>query len=142
MNQIQQKILLQVLKKGQEKFGYLAKEFTTEVAKSWNIPESELHELVISFPFLRTQPQGRNVIIVCKGKPCFIREPTIMEAIRGEIGIGPGETTPDGKFSIEMVNCLSVCDQAPAIKINGDLYVEMTTRKVAQILKRINEKVG
>jgi NADH:ubiquinone oxidoreductase subunit E len=136
VDQVQQKTLLEVLRKRQEKFGYLAKEFIAEAAKSWSISESELYELVISFPFLHTQPQGKNVIRVCKGKPCSIYKSGIIDVLKKEVGISPGETTPDGKFSIDLVNCLSACEQPPAIKINDDLYVEMDPSKIAQILRK------
>ena len=135
MDQGQERAVLQLLTEEQKKSGYLPKEFIDKAIKSQNISADELQKFIKSFPFLRTQPKGRNVIMVCKGKPCLLRISTIMEVLKGEIGIGPGETTLDGKFSIELVNCLSACDEAPVIEINGNLYVEITPSKVSQILK-------
>ena len=136
MDQAQQKTLLQVLRKRQEQFGYLAKEFIAGVAKSWNIPESELHELVVSFPFLHTQPRGRNVIRVCKSGPCYLKgSQMVVEGVEKEIGIKPGERTPDGRFSFEMVNCIGACDRAPAMLVNHDVHGNLTSRKIARILK-------
>lgn len=59
----------------------------------------------------------------------------IIETVEREIGIKPGETTPDGKFSFELTNCIGACDKAPAMMINHDVYGDLTPDKISRILK-------
>jgi NADH:ubiquinone oxidoreductase subunit E len=61
--------------------------------------------------------------------------PAVVEGISREIAIGPGQTTPDGKFTLELVSCIGACDQAPAMMINDKLYGDLTAEKIAGILK-------
>jgi NADH:ubiquinone oxidoreductase subunit E len=58
-----------------------------------------------------------------------------MGAIERELGIAPGQTTPDGRFSLELVNCIGACDEAPAMLVNNDLYGKLTAKKISQILR-------
>ena len=59
----------------------------------------------------------------------------VIKSVKKEIGIEPGETTPDGKFSFELVNCMGICDEAPVMMINGDAHVNLTPQKISQILR-------
>jgi NADH-quinone oxidoreductase subunit E len=76
------------------------------------------------------------VIKVCKSIPCFLREyQVILEAIEREIGIKANETTVDGRFSIQLTNCIGACDKAPSIMINDDFHTDVTPEKIPQILQ-------
>lgn len=131
-----QEQLLVLLKEAQNKFGYLPKEVMTELAESLGLSISDVYGVATFYSFLSTKPQGRNVIRICKSLPCFFTNcQTIIESVEKEIGIKPGETTPDGKFSFQLTNCIGVCDKAPAMMINYDVYVDLTPRKISQILK-------
>ena len=128
--------LLVLLKKAQGKFGYVPQEFIIEVAQSLNIPVSEVCGVATFYSFLSTKPLGRNVIRICKSLPCLLKNSrTIIESMEKEIGIKPGETTSDGRFSFQLTNCIGICDKAPAMMINDDVHVNLTPRKISQILK-------
>ncbi len=128
--------LLVLLKRTQSKFGCVPEEFMAEVAQSLSISISEVYGVATFYSFLSTKPLGRYVIRICQSLPCFLRNyQTIVKAVAAEIGIEPGETTPDGKFSFQLTNCIGVCDKAPAMMINNDVYVDLTPRKISQILK-------
>jgi len=128
--------LLVLLKRAQEKFGYVPGEFITELAQSSGISIGEIYGVATFYSFLSTKPLGRNVIRVCKSLTCLLKNSQmIIESVEGEIGIKPGETTPDGKFSFELTNCIGACDQAPAMMINNDVHVNLTPKKISQILK-------
>ena len=125
-----------LLKRAQEKFGYVPEELIAELAQSSGISISEVYGVVTFYSFLSTKPLGRNVIRICKSLPCLLKNSQmIVKSVEDEIGIKPGETTPDGKFSFELTNCIGACDEAPAMMINGDVHISLTPRKISQILK-------
>ncbi len=131
-----QKNLLLLLEEAQSRFGYLSQEVMIELAKSLGISISEVYGAATFYAFLSTRPQGRNVIRVCKSLPCFLKNSQlIIESVEQEIGIKPGDTTPDGRFSFQLTNCIGACDKAPAMMINSDVYGDLTSRKISGILK-------
>ena len=128
--------LLTVLEAEQGKSGYLSEEFLTEVANSLTLPIGEVYGVATFYSFLSTKPLGRNVIRVCKSVPCHLKNcQMIIESVEKELGIVPGETTPDGRFSFELANCIGACDKAPAMLVNNDVYGNLTPGKIAKILK-------
>ncbi len=131
-----QECLLILLAEAQSKFGYLTGELLIEVAKSLGLSISEVYGVATFYSFLSTKPQGRNVIRICKSLPCILKNSrTIIENVAREIGIKPGETTPDGKFSFQLTNCIGACDEAPAMMVNNDVHVALTPSKISQILR-------
>ena len=145
MNKTQQQIplrdrdhtsLLVLLEEAQSKFGCVTEEFITEIAQSLNISKSEVYGVATFYSFFSTKPLGRYVIRVCKSLPCYLKNSRmIIESVGKELGIKPGETTPDGKFSLELTNCIGACDKAPAMLINSDVHGDLTPKKVSQIIK-------
>jgi len=131
-----QENLLTLLKEAQAKFGYLPGEYLVEIAKSLGLSVGDVYGVATFYSFLSTRPQGRNVIRICKSLPCLLKNcPTIIESVEREIGIKPGETTADGKFSFELTNCIGACDKAPAMMINNDVYADLTPEKISQVLR-------
>ncbi len=131
-----QEDLLILLEEAQNKLGYLPEELMAELAKSLDMSISDVYGVATFYSFLSTKPQGRNVIRICKCLPCLLKNAqTIIESVERETGIKPGETTPDGKFSFELTNCIGACDEAPAMMLNGEVHVNLTPGKISQILK-------
>ncbi len=128
--------LIILLKEAQDKYGYLPEEVMAELAESLDIPVNEVYGVASFYSFLSTKPLGRNVIRICKSLPCYLKYcPDIIESVAKEIGIRPGETTADDRFSFELTNCIGLCDQAPAMMINDDVHGDLTPEKISQILK-------
>ena len=128
--------LLGLLKEAQDKFGYVPEEVMAELAESLEIPINEVYGVASFYSFLSTKPLGRNVIRICQSLPCYLKHcQTIIETVEKELGIKPGETTPDDRFSFQLTNCIGLCDQAPAMMINYDAHVDLTSGKIAQILQ-------
>ena len=124
------------LKKVQSQFGYISGESIIEVAQSLDLPVSEVYGVATFYSFLATKPLGRNVIRVCKSLPCHLKHAEMtIDSLESALGIKPGETTADGKFSLELTNCIGACDYAPAMLINHDLYGNLTPDTTSQILK-------
>jgi len=131
-----QENLLVLLQEAQDKFGHIPEELISELSKSLDVSTSDVYGVATFYSFLSTKPQGRNVIRVCKSIPCFLRNcQPIIETIEKEIGIRPGETTSDGRFSFQLTNCIGACDKAPAMMVNDDVHVDLTPEKTSQILK-------
>ncbi|MFC1913506.1 NADH-quinone oxidoreductase subunit NuoE [Chloroflexota bacterium] len=122
--------LLVLLKETQDKSGYLSQELLAELAQNLGLPRSDVYGVATFYSLLSTRPLGRNVIRVCKSLPCYLKnsEP-IIDCIAREIGVEPGETTADGRFSFQLTNCIGACDKAPAMMINHDVY-----DKIAEVL--------
>jgi NADH:ubiquinone oxidoreductase subunit E len=128
--------LLTALKQAQARSGYLSPALMEELAGSFQTPVHDVYGVASFYSFLATRPCGRNVIRVCRSLPCYLKNSqTIIEAVANEIGIGPGDITPDGRFSFELTNCIGLCDQAPAMLINTDPHVDLTPQKIARILQ-------
>ncbi len=128
--------LLEVLKEGQTKFGYLPQGFMTELAISLHVPLSDVYGVASFYSFIATKPLGRNVIRICRSVPCYLKNcQSIINTVEMEIGIRPGQTTPEGRFSFELTNCIGLCDKAPAMLINNDPHVHLTPSKISQILR-------
>lgn len=128
--------LIMRLKEAQSQSGYVSEEVMAELAESLHIPINEVYGVASFYSFLSIKPLGRNVIRVCKSLPCYLKNcQIIIEAVEKELGIKPGETTADGRFSFQLTNCIGLCDQAPAMMINNDAHVDLTPGKIPQILK-------
>jgi len=129
--------LLGALKEAQTRFGHLPWEYMAELAESLSVPVSDVYGVASFYSFLSTKPLGRNVIRICKSLPCYLKNcQIIIETVEKEIGIKPGQTTPDGRFSFELTNCIGLCDKPPAMLINSDAHVDLTPGKIAQILQK------
>jgi len=128
--------LIELLKEAQQRFGYVPEEVMAELAESLEIPINEVYGVASFYSFLSIKPLGRNVIRICQSLPCYLKYcQTIIETVEKELGIKPGETTPDGRFSFQLTNCIGLCDRAPAMLINHDAHVDLTPEKISQILK-------
>ena len=129
------KELLVRLKEAQNKSGCVTEELMAELAGSLDIPVNDVYGVASFYSFLSTRPLGRNVIRICKSLPCYLKNyQSIVETVEKELGIKPGETTSDGRFSFELTNCIGLCDRAPAMLINTDPHVDLTPDKISQIL--------
>ena len=128
--------LVERLKEVQHRYGHVPEGAIAELAESLAIPVHEVYGVASFYSFLSTKPLGRNVIRVCRSLPCYLKSAEmIMAAVEKELGIGLGETTPDGRFTFELTNCIGLCDHAPAMLVNGDPHVDLTPGKIKQILK-------
>ena len=136
LNGKEQEHLLALLQDEQEKAGCISGQFIEQTAHSIGLSISEVYGVVTFYHYLSTRPLGRNVIHVCKCIPCYLKNSQlVLETIQEKLGIAPGETTQDGRFSLQLTNCIGACDQAPAMLLNHDLYGFLTPDKIAQILE-------
>ena len=127
--------LLGIIKEEQAKNGSISEEAMAGMAQILQLPIGDVYGVTTFYSFLSTKPLGRHVIRICKSMPCFLQDgETMAAAIEKEIGIVPGETTADGRFSFELTNCIGACDQAPAMLIDDEVYGDLTPEKIGEIL--------
>lgn len=106
------------------------------LARSLKLPLSEIFGVASFYAFLGVKPRGRHTIRICRSLPCHLAEARgVRERLEKMLGIEPGQTTADGRFTLEVVNCIGACDQAPAMLVDHELHGRLTTRKIARILK-------
>jgi NADH:ubiquinone oxidoreductase subunit E len=132
----EREMLLEMLIAAQRELGYLSEEAMSAAARTLSLPLSEVYGVATFYAFISVRPRGRNVIRVCKSLPCYMKNGRrIAESVEKEIGIKPGASTTDGRFSFELTNCIGACDQAPAMLVNDDLHGNLTSKKISEILK-------
>lgn len=112
------------------------------VASYLNVPESRVYSVATFYQALSLVPQGKKVIRVCNGTACHLRgSPGIIKAIEEHLGIACGQTTDDGIFTIQTVNCLGACALAPVIMINDRVYGKVTISQIPEILEEERKDV-
>ena len=133
-----QEALLPCLHLVQKKSRFISEEVVSYLAQALNLPKVEIYATISFYSMFTFKNQGKNIIRVCVSLPCYIKKSQkILETLKGELGIGEGETTKDGKYTIEGVSCLGACDQAPVMMVNEKLYGNLTEEKIKKILAQV-----
>lgn len=133
--------LIPMLQEIQERLGYIAPEAVKWLAKELKLSEQEIYGVATFYNFFRLNPPGRHEIRVCLGTACHVQgNEKLLGTICERLGIQPGETTPDGRYSLERVACVGACALAPTIVIDGEVHGRMTQRKLQRLLDRIDRE--
>jgi NADH-quinone oxidoreductase subunit E/NADP-reducing hydrogenase subunit HndA len=127
--------LIHVLHKAQSIFTYLPLEVQLFIARQLDLPAAEVFGVVSFYSYFTTKPVGRHTISVCLGTACFVRgAEEVFKAFMDELGIKPGEITPDGLFSIKDVRCIGACGLAPVVTVGEKVYGHVGPGDVKAIL--------
>ncbi len=128
--------LIPSLQLAQEEVGFLPPEVISELAGIFELTPNQVYEVASFYTMLYKKPVGRYVIQVCTNISCMLcNSEAILAHLEKRLGIKPGETTPDKKFTLMEVECLASCDTAPVAQINEDYHENLTTEKIDQILE-------
>ena len=131
----EQRYTLAILQDVQREYNYIPREAMIILANYLNTPLSKLYSMATFYKALSLTPKGDNIIKVCDGTACHIRSSMIIiDEIEKSLHIKPGETTEDGRFSLETVNCLGSCALAPVIVVNETYYGKVTPARIREIL--------
>jgi NADH-quinone oxidoreductase E subunit len=131
--------LIPSLHLAQAEAGYLSPEIIREVAKIFRLSPNEVYEVASFYTMLFKKPVGKYVIQVCTNISCLLCNcEEIMAHLQKRLGIKPGETTPDRKFTLMEVECLASCGTAPVVQINEDYHENLTVEKLDRILDSLN----
>lgn len=133
----QREHLLIDLSQAQRRDGGVSAAVMQELAAEIDVSLSDVYGVTSFYSFLSTRPLGRHVIRICRSVPCFLKSADSLAAqLADELGVQPGKTTADGRFSLELVNCIGACDVAPAMLVDDDVHGDLTPAKVRRILKK------
>ena len=128
--------LIQVLLRIQSENHWLSKEALDKVSEKLQVPLSRIQHVATFYKAFSLVPRGRHEIHICMGTACHIRgAPRVLDTIQDLLGIRPGETDLDLKFSLETVNCLGCCALGPVMEVDGQYHGKMVPAKVGEILK-------
>jgi len=127
--------LVPMLLFAQDELGYLTPAAITAIAGLVGESEMAVREVIGYYSMLRTEPAGRFHVQVCTNISCLLRGgDELMEHCQNRRGIGNRQTTTDGVFSLEEVECLGACSWAPAVQVNYDFHQELTAERLDQVL--------
>ena len=133
-------VLIPILQNVQETLGFLPLTVQRKVAADLSIPEKDVYGVVTFYSFFTMIPKGKYNIRVCMGTACFVKgAKRIVENISNELGITPGQTTPDRNFSLEINRCVGACGIAPVIVIDDRIYQKVDPDKVIDIINNYPE---
>jgi len=136
-NNAEQGSIIPILQEIQEVYGYIPTIAIDRIAKITGITNGEIYGTATFYNMFRLEPLGENLVKVCHGTACHLAgAERIAESIAIEVGAKEGETSKDGKFTIEQVACLGCCSSAPALMINDEIYGRLTPESVRKVLKK------
>lgn len=129
--------LIPILHEAQDIFGYLPMEVQKYISEKTGIPLAEIYGVVTFYSRFSLNPKGQNKIQVCLGTACYVKGAAkVLEKIKEKLGIDVGESTNDGKFSLEAARCIGACGLSPVMMINDDVYGKLTPDQIDGILEK------
>jgi len=133
--------LVPTLLYAQDEVGYLSNEVVSEIAGRLDLTELEVRNVISYYSMLTTKPRGKYNVQVCTNISCMVRGgEEILDHCAKRLGIGHRQTTPDGMFTLEEVECIGACSWAPAAQVNYDFHENLTPEKMDQILEAYRKK--
>lgn len=127
--------LIPILQEVQKEFGYVPEHAINKIAEFLRLPEATVFGVTTFYAQFKLVPTGRNIVKVCRGTACYVRGGArILQEVESQLGIKPGETTPDLEYSVETVACIGACALSPAMVINDHVHGRLTPQKVKDIL--------
>jgi len=128
--------LLPVLHMAQDTFGYVSLEVQEYVAGLFDLAPSHVHEVVSFYTLYFQQPRGRHIVAVCHNLSCYLAgSRDILAHVKQRLGIDVGETTDDGRVTLQSVECLCACEAAPMMQVDDRYELNLTPEKVDRILE-------
>ncbi len=122
----------------QKEFGYLSTDTFTYLAGLLDLSPANVASVASFYTMYYKKPMGRHHVQVCTNLSCaLVGSETILDCLKKKLGIGTGETTADGKFSLDEVECLASCGTGPMMQIDDDYWEGLTTEKTLEIINRL-----
>lgn len=137
-----QKDLIHILHKIQAEYGYIPSQALSSISKHLKISESEIFGVLTFYKAFSLKPRGKHLVTICMGTACHVRgAPMILDELKRQLSIEPGETTEDDLFTLETVNCVGACALGPIVISDGDYHGQMKTREVNKLIKKIKKEI-
>ena len=133
--------VMEALQDIQEEFRYLPEDAMQRVSEVLDVPLIEVFRLANFYKSFSLKPRGRHLITVCAGTACHVQgSPRLVEELLAQLDVAAGETTRDGEFTVETVNCVGACALAPVVIIDGQYYDHMTAGKLKELLASVQKQ--
>ena len=133
--------LIQILNEVQEYYGYIPKSAQVEISEYLELPMAEVYGVITFYSRFTLKPKGKYNVSVCLGTACFVKgSEKILDRLKEKLGIDVGETTPDGKFSIEATRCIGACGLAPVFTVNDEVYGKATPDLMKKVIEEYRNK--
>ncbi len=134
-------LLIPILHKIQEDYGYLPGEALERLSKKLGLPLAEIYSVASFYHQFHFSPRGKKIVRVCMGTACHVRGASkVLEKLQNHFRIDVGETTEDLTMTLETVGCVGCCGLAPVVTINDDVVGELTPKKLEDVIKEIEEE--
>jgi len=132
-----------VLHAVQEERGYIPREAHEWIAQKLGIEPIQVYEVVTFYPMFKEAPVGKKHIKVCRTLSCALQGGyKVCNAMQEELGVGLDETSADGSFTIEFVECLASCGTAPVAMVNEQMHENLTPEKARELCRRLKDELG
>lgn len=133
--------LIQVLNEVQEHFGYIPPKAQMEISEYLGIEMAEIYGVITFYSRFTLEPKGKYNISVCLGTACFVKgSEKLLDTAKEALKIKEGETTPDGKFSIDATRCIGACGLAPVFTVNEEVYGKATPEMMKKVIEEYKNK--
>ena len=133
--------LIQILNEVQENYGYIPKRVQMGISEYLDMPMAEIYGVITFYSRFTLKPKGKYHIAVCLGTACYVKgSEKILDRIKEKLGIDVGQTTQDGKFSIEATRCIGACGLAPVFTVNDEVYGKATISLVDEVIEKYKER--
>ncbi|MFW9811521.1 MAG: NAD(P)H-dependent oxidoreductase subunit E [Candidatus Thorarchaeota archaeon] len=133
--------LISSLQKIQLRLGYIPQEAVQKLAEEMHLSEQDVYGVATFYKNFRFTPPGKHQVKMCMGTACFVQGgERLLSATTERLGIQPGETSEDGRYSIERVACLGCCALAPVTVVDDEVHGKMTQRKVSRLFVQIDKQ--
>ena len=133
----QQGALMPVMQEAQEIYGYLPIEVQNHIALKMDVPLEEVYGISTFYAQFALNPKGEVAIAVCLGTACYVKgSGELLDKIVELVGVGAGETSEDGKYSVDATRCIGACGLAPVLTINNDVYGRLVPDQLKGILAK------
>ena len=137
----QQGALIPVLQQAQKALGYLPEPALQTIARRMRVPLSQVYGVATFYSQFSLQPRGKHTVCQCDGTACHVRgSDKIVAAMEKQLGIKAGETTPDYKFTYEVVYCLGSCALAPVATVDDQVVAHLTPERMAKLVRGLDEE--
>lgn len=133
--------LIQILNEIQEKYGYIPKVAQMEISKYLDIPMAEIYGVITFYTRFSLEPKGKYKISVCLGTACFVKgSQSILDRLKERLHLEEGQTSEDGKFSLDTTRCVGACGIAPVFTVNDEVYGHATVKKLDEVLNELEKE--
>lgn len=133
--------LIQILNEVQEYYGYIPEKAQLAISEYLSMPMAEIYGVVTFYSRFTLKPKGKYHIAICLGTACFVKgSEQVLERAKERLGIDVGETTADGRFSLEATRCIGACGLAPVFTVNEEVYGKATPELMKKVIEEYKNK--